>query len=80
MTERSVPSKLGKTQRQYLVARLIEAQPVANQAALVELLAAEGVSAPHWRPCASPSVNFCTNVFFEGESTRRTRYPEPHTW
>ena len=45
MTERSASSKLGKTQRQYLVARIIEAQPVANQAALVDLLAAEGVSA-----------------------------------
>jgi transcriptional regulator of arginine metabolism len=39
------PAKLGKTQRQYLVAKLIEAQPVPNQAALVELLAAEGVIA-----------------------------------
>ena len=38
-------AKLGKTQRQYLVAKLIEAQPVPNQTALVELLAAEGVSA-----------------------------------
>jgi transcriptional regulator of arginine metabolism len=39
------PAKLGKTQRQYLVAKLIDAQPVPNQAALVELLAAEGVVA-----------------------------------
>jgi transcriptional regulator of arginine metabolism len=38
-------TKLGKTQRQYLVAKLIEAQAVPNQAALVELLAADGVSA-----------------------------------
>ena len=46
MTERSSsPSKLGKTQRQYLVAKLIESQPVASQGALVELLAAEGVTA-----------------------------------
>ena len=39
------PTKLGKTQRQYLVAKLIEAQAVPNQAALVDLLAAEGVAA-----------------------------------
>ncbi len=39
------PTKLGKTQRQHLVAKLIEAQPVPNQAALVELLAAEGAIA-----------------------------------
>jgi transcriptional regulator of arginine metabolism len=39
------PAKLGKTQRQHLVAKLIEARPVPNQAALVELLAAEGVVA-----------------------------------
>jgi transcriptional regulator of arginine metabolism len=38
-------TKLGKTQRQYLVAKLIEAQAVPNQGALVDLLAAEGVSA-----------------------------------
>ena len=42
---RREPAKLGKTQRQHLVAKLIEAQPVANQAQLVELLAAEGVLA-----------------------------------
>jgi transcriptional regulator of arginine metabolism len=45
MSDRSITSKLGKTQRQYLVAKLIENQPVANQSALVDLLAAEGVSA-----------------------------------
>jgi len=39
------PVKLGKTQRQHLVAKLIEAQAVANQAQLVELLAADGVLA-----------------------------------
>ena len=39
------PTKLGKTQRQYLVAKLIEAQAVPNQAALVDLLAIEGVAA-----------------------------------
>ena len=39
------PAKLGKTQRQYLVGKLIEAQAVPNQAALVDLLAAEGVAA-----------------------------------
>ena len=45
MTEIKEPSKLGKTQRQHLVARLIESQVVANQQALVDLLAAEGVIA-----------------------------------
>lgn len=39
------PMRLGKTQRQHLVTKLIEAQPVANQVQLVELLAAEGVVA-----------------------------------
>ena len=38
-------TKLGKTQRQHLVAKLIEAQAVPNQAALVDLLATEGVVA-----------------------------------
>ncbi|HEY6531070.1 MAG TPA: arginine repressor [Acidimicrobiales bacterium] len=38
-------TKLGKTQRQHLVAKLIEAQAVSNQAALVDLLAVEGVVA-----------------------------------
>ncbi|MEJ6511988.1 MAG: arginine repressor [Actinomycetota bacterium] len=45
MTDIKEPSKLGKTQRQHLVARLIESQVVANQLALVELLATEGVLA-----------------------------------
>jgi transcriptional regulator of arginine metabolism len=45
MTDTKEPSKLGKTQRQHLVARLIESQVVANQLALVELLATEGVLA-----------------------------------
>jgi transcriptional regulator of arginine metabolism len=45
MTDIKEPSKLGKTQRQHLVARLIESQVVANQLALVELLASEGVLA-----------------------------------
>jgi len=45
MTETKEPSKLGKTQRQHLVARLIESQVVANQQALVDLLADEGVLA-----------------------------------
>lgn len=45
MTDIKEPSKLGKTQRQHLVARLIESQVVANQSALVELLATEGVLA-----------------------------------
>jgi transcriptional regulator of arginine metabolism len=38
-------TKLGKTQRQHLVSKIIEAQAVPNQAALVDLLAAEGVVA-----------------------------------
>lgn len=37
--------RLGKTQRQYLVARIIESTTVPNQQALVDLLAAEGVVA-----------------------------------
>jgi transcriptional regulator of arginine metabolism len=37
--------KLGKPQRQHLIARLIEQHPVQNQAQLVDLLAAEGVGA-----------------------------------
>ncbi len=45
MTDIKEPSKLGKTQRQHLVARLLESQVVANQLALVELLASEGVLA-----------------------------------
>ena len=45
MTEFKEPSKLGKTQRQHLVARLIESQAIANQQALVDQLAAEGVIA-----------------------------------
>lgn len=45
MTDTREPSKLGKTQRQHLVARLIESQVVANQQALVDLLADEGVIA-----------------------------------
>lgn len=42
MTE---PHKLGKTQRQHLVARLIESEVIPNQQALVDLLAREGVVA-----------------------------------
>ena len=42
---RKQPVKLGKTQRQHLVTKLIEARPVANQGQLVDLLAAEGVVA-----------------------------------
>jgi transcriptional regulator of arginine metabolism len=37
--------KLGKVQRQHLVAQLVEHQSVHNQMELVELLAAEGVAA-----------------------------------
>jgi transcriptional regulator of arginine metabolism len=39
------PTRLGKPQRQHLVAKLIEAKVVRNQMELVELLAAEGVAA-----------------------------------
>lgn len=39
------PTRLGKTQRQHLVSRLIESNVVSNQQALVDLLAAEGVVA-----------------------------------
>jgi transcriptional regulator of arginine metabolism len=45
MTDIKEPSKLGKTQRQHLVARLIESQVIANQQGLVDHLAAEGVIA-----------------------------------
>ena len=45
MSEIKEPSKLGKTQRQHLVARIIESQVVANQQALVDLLAVDGVIA-----------------------------------
>jgi transcriptional regulator of arginine metabolism len=45
MTDTKEPSKLGKTQRQHLIARLIESQVVAYQQALVDLLADEGVIA-----------------------------------
>jgi transcriptional regulator of arginine metabolism len=45
MTDFKEPSMLGKTQRQHLVARLIESQAIANQQALVDQLAAEGVIA-----------------------------------
>lgn len=39
------PPRLGKAQRQHLVARIIGSTHVSNQAQLVELLAAEGVRA-----------------------------------
>ena len=45
MSRRSVPVKLGKAQRQHLVAKLIEQHVVQNQAQLVDLLAAENVVA-----------------------------------
>lgn len=38
-------ARLGKTQRQYLVTRLIEQHHIQNQGQLVDLLAAEGVVA-----------------------------------
>src|SRR5580658_3674933 len=37
--------KMGKTQRQHRIARLLESATVANQSQLVTLLAAEGVEA-----------------------------------
>ncbi|MEZ5145020.1 MAG: arginine repressor [Acidimicrobiales bacterium] len=42
---RTAAAKLGKVQRQHLVARLIEEHAVHNQMELVELLATEGVVA-----------------------------------
>jgi transcriptional regulator of arginine metabolism len=42
---RNGPVRLGKTQRQHLVSKLIEQHTVQNQGQLVELLAAEGVTA-----------------------------------
>lgn len=45
MSRRRGPVKLGKAQRQHLIAKLIEQQAVENQARLVELLADEGVVA-----------------------------------
>ena len=45
MTDTREPSKLGKTQRQHLISRLIESKVVPNQQALVDLLAEEGVVA-----------------------------------
>lgn len=38
-------ARLGKAQRQHVISRLIETEPIANQGQLVELLAAEGVRA-----------------------------------
>jgi len=43
--EEAGTTKLGKTQRQHLVVKLIEQHPIHNQMELVELLAAEGVTA-----------------------------------
>ena len=40
MSRRNGPTKLGKTQRQHLVAKLIEQHTVQNQTQLVDLLAA----------------------------------------
>jgi transcriptional regulator of arginine metabolism len=45
MSRGNGPTKLGKVQRQHLVAKLIEQHVVQSQAQLVELLAAEGVVA-----------------------------------
>lgn len=42
---REAPARLGKAQRQHLVARIIEEHAVHNQMELVELLAGEGVVA-----------------------------------
>ena len=41
----AAPARLGKAQRQHLIVRLVEDGVVHNQAQLVDLLAAEGVSA-----------------------------------
>jgi transcriptional regulator of arginine metabolism len=45
MSRRNGPTKLGKTQRQHLVAKLIEQHTVQNQTQLVDLLASEEVVA-----------------------------------
>ncbi len=45
MNRRNGPTKLGKTQRQHLVAKLIEQHTVQNQTQLVDLLAGEDVVA-----------------------------------
>lgn len=45
MSRRNGPARLGKTQRQHLIAKLIEQNVVQNQSQLVDLLAAEGVVA-----------------------------------
>ena len=45
MNRRNGPTKLGKTQRQHLIAKLIEQHMVQNQTQLVELLAKEDVVA-----------------------------------
>jgi transcriptional regulator of arginine metabolism len=45
MSRGNGPLKLGKAQRQHLIAKLIEQNAVQNQAQMVELLASEGVIA-----------------------------------
>lgn len=45
MSRRNGPTKLGKAQRQHLVAKLIEQHTVQNQTQLVDLLAADDVVA-----------------------------------
>jgi transcriptional regulator of arginine metabolism len=45
VSRRNGPTKLGKTQRQHLIAKLIEQHTVQNQTQLVELLAGEDVVA-----------------------------------
>jgi transcriptional regulator of arginine metabolism len=45
VSRRGGPVKLGKAQRQHLVAKLIEQHPVQNQSQLVDLLADENVVA-----------------------------------
>lgn len=45
MSPKDQPTRLGKVQRQHLVAKLVEQEMVHNQAQLVDLLAAQGVAA-----------------------------------
>jgi transcriptional regulator of arginine metabolism len=45
MSRGNGPLKLGKVQRQHLIAKLIEQNAVQNQAQMVEMLASEGVMA-----------------------------------
>ena len=76
MTAERAPSelaKLGKTQRQHLVAKLLEDQAVSSQAQLVELLAAEGVAAT--QATVSPRPRGARR--HQGAHARAARPPTP---